>query len=338
MIQTLIDRPHHIAFMEKPIPVPSPGEVLVQVCATGICATDVHSYLGETIHGNTFPFHPGHEIAGVVSAAGEGVSRFAVGDHVVVSPLTYCGICENCLDGQWNFCTDIRAIGLIGPGGFSDYVVSAERNLVPYRHSTAIQISLAEPLATVLHALSLVKIRPDRLMLIQGAGTLGLLFLKVLKNHFHCSRVQVSDTLPERLACAQANGGLPTSPESLAGVQKVFDLVVDCTGNAQAVQNTIPMLRNGGQLVIFGVCKHDATISISPFEVYRRQLSVIGSFALNHNIKDAVDMIESKTIEVDDLVSGVVRRDQLVATLEGLATRQLAGKYVVALSEIDSGW
>lgn len=337
MIQTLIDRPHHIAFIERPVPVPPPGEVLVQVSATGICATDVHSYLGETIHGNTFPFHPGHEIAGVVSACGEGVVGFEKGDRVVVSPLTYCGICENCLDGQWNFCTDIRAIGLVGPGGFSDYVVSAERNLVRYQNSTDIQISLAEPLATVLHALSLVKIRPDRLMLIQGAGTLGLLFLKVLKNYFHCSRVQVSDTLPERLACAQANGGLPTSPETLADVRKVYDLIIDCTGNAQAVQNTLPMLRNGGQLVIFGVCKHDATISVSPFEVYRRQLSVIGSFALNNNIRDAVDMIESKTIEVDDLVSGVVGRDQLVATLEGLAARELVGKYVVALSEMDSG-
>lgn len=311
---------------EKPTASDEYG-VVVRVLATGICATDVHSYLGETIHGNHFPFHIGHEIAGVVDSCGHKVSLVKPGDTVVLNPLIYCGECEECLSGHWNFCSNIRALGITGPGGFSDFVYTLETNVAKFNSASAYEMTFAEPLSTVLHAIDLAGSLTNNKILIQGAGTLGLLFLKVLAvRHKYCS-VTVSDPDRGRHRLIQENQGIAQTPDQLAS--QSYDVIFDCTGNALAVQNALELLKNHGTLILFGVCPHDSAITVNPFKIYRHEVTIKGAYALNNNIEEAAKMLDLKQIEVMDLVSGIICGKELSSTLKDLSSRKLVGKYIV---------
>lgn len=330
MKQVYVEEPLKIAIFDAPIPeVSDLNGVVVKVHATGICATDVHTFLGETIHGKQYPFHIGHEIAGKVTAIGVDVKSVAVGDYVVLNPLIYCGICSECTSGHWNYCKNIKALGLTGPGGFSDYVYTLEKNVSKFVNKLPQELCFAEPLATVLHAIDLLgPLKKTFSILIQGAGTLGLLFLKVLQLKIPGIVITVSDIDICRHTLIQQNNAKAVTPEKILDH---FDIVIDCSGNAKAVQSAIRLLNDHGTLLLFGVCPQDSKIEIDPFFIYRHELSIKGAYALNNNIEKASKLIDEGKINVADLISGIIPRASLLETLEGLATRRLSGKYVVLL-------
>lgn len=330
MKQVYVQEPLKLTIFDAPQPeVHDPKGIVVKVQATGICATDVHTFLGETIHGKCYPFHIGHEIAGKVIAIGAEVDSVSAGDSVVVNPLIYCGTCSECISQHWNFCKNVKALGLTGPGGFSDYVYTIEQNVSKYFKKSPQEMSFAEPLATVLHALDLLQpIQQAASYLIQGAGTLGLLFLKALQQKVPGIDVIVSDPNVGRHTLIEQNHAKAVIPENLVGS---FDIIIDCTGNVTAVQTATQKLNNHGTLLQFGVCPQNSKIEIDPFLLYRRELSFIGAYALNNNITEAAELIDNGEIEVKDLISGVIPREVLKETLEGLANRVLNGKYIVTI-------
>jgi len=327
MQQVYVKEPGIVSFFEasKPEAV-APDAVIIKVVATGICATDVHTFLGQTIHGKRYPFHIGHEISGIVESVGAEVKSVKIGDTVVVNPLVYCGICEECKSGHWNYCSNMKAIGLTGPGGFSDYISTIERNVNVYKKATAEEMTFAEPLATVLHAIDLLGDLTVQSVLIQGAGTLGMLFLKSLSYMYESTNITVSDPDTSRHALITNNGAKSITPQQLQGS---WDIVIDCTGNAMAVERAVQYLNNHGILLLFGVCPHESRISLSPFKIYRKELTIKGAYALNNNLDVAVRMLDDHLIIVTDLISDVISRDALLITLQGLAERRLSGKYIV---------
>ncbi|MCX7028237.1 MAG: alcohol dehydrogenase catalytic domain-containing protein [Spirochaetes bacterium] len=328
MIQVFLDGPRSIAMVERPIPKPESRQVLVRIHATGICATDVHSYYGETIHGNHFPFHIGHEISGTVVETGGEVSRVKIGDKVVIDPLVTCDRCENCLSGHSNRCTAIRPLGIHGPGGFSEYTVIDERNTFPFEKPSFEEMTFAEPLSTVLNGIATARAAPGMNILVQGAGTLGLLYQQALTNSTGCKQVTIGDISEERLSVARTlKAKVILMP--IAGYVPTYDLVIDCTGNRHAVSGAISLLKDGGTLLIFGVCGHDDRIEVSPFDIYRRELKIIGTFSLNKNMKDAVSLLESGKVNARPLIGGVVLPSMLEKTIVNLHEKKISGRYIV---------
>jgi propanol-preferring alcohol dehydrogenase len=128
---------------EVPIPNPRPGEALVRVGAAGICHTELHLQHG-VLNLGVAPLVPGHEIAGVVAAVGEGVATVKPGDRVVVYYYVGCGRCVWCRQGQENLCRDVvDQFGFTADGGYAEYVAVPARNLVPLQDGLAVEAAEA---------------------------------------------------------------------------------------------------------------------------------------------------------------------------------------------------
>ncbi len=331
MMQVMLNAPKTIVMIKKPIPKPKDKEVLIKIAATGICSTDIHSYLGETIHGNIFPFHIGHEIAGFIVDKGEAVNNLNIGQNVIIDPLVTCGKCFACLKGDTNRCENVHPLGIYGPGGFSNYTIIDSRNVYPFKNDNYLEMTFAEPLATTLNGISKINITSDKNILIQGAGTMGLLFLQVLKKIMDVSHVFVGDILKRRLNIADDFDAIPLIMPISNNHKHKFDIIIDCTGNTKSVQDDLALLADGGTLLIFGVCPQNQRIEISPFEVYRREIEIIGSFSLKkNNISEAVSILDSNQIDVKPLISGVIPLCKLEETMKGLSEGKLNGKYIVS--------
>ena len=336
MKQVYLRKAFELVKEETEIPAPKDGQVLVKVEICGICATDVHSYEGETIQGNHYPFHPGHEIAGVVAKVGRGVVDLKEGDKVVVDPLYPCEACEFCRENKQNNCTNLKTLGMIGPGGFSDYTLVPAKNLYKFNKIDFKEAALAEPLSSVVYASTRAEIgRGDR-VLIFGAGPIGLLHLQMAL-HSGSSMVVMNDLNPQKLEIAKRLGAseavLAYDPDAERKLKELaprgFDVVIDCTGVAKVVESSILFLKNSGRLVIFGVCPQGSEIKLNPFEIYRRDLKIIGVFAANKTMKATVALLENRVIQTEELVAEIIPRTRLEEAFKLLKQGKVNGKILV---------
>jgi D-arabinitol dehydrogenase (NADP+) len=336
MQQVYLRKAFKLVQEEVKLPEPEDGQVLVKVKVCGICATDVHSYEGETILGNRYPFHPGHEIAGVVTKIGHGVNGLVEGDKVVVDPLYPCEACEFCRENKQNHCTNLKTHGMIGPGGFSDYTLVPAKNLYKFNTIDFKAAVFAEPLSSVVYASTRAEIgRGDR-VLIFGAGPLGLLHLQMTL-HSGSAMVVMSDLNPLKLEKAKKLGAAETVLASIPDADfklkrfapRGFDVVIDCTGVAQVAARAVAFLKNSGRLVIFGVCPQESEIRLHPFEIYRRDLKIIGVFAANRTMQATVALLENRVIRTNELVAEIIPRTRLEEAFKLLKQGKVAGKILV---------
>lgn len=300
-----------------PDPKAGPGEVVVAVKASGICGTDI-----EVMHGaygsSAFPLVPGHEYAGEVIEIGAGVTNVAVGDRVVVDPNIHCGTCDPCGRGLYNLCDRLGAYGVTTHGGFAEVsLVRAEavHSIGDLDYPTA---ALCEPLGCVLNGIEAIGIETTRHALVFGAGPIGLLMGLALRSG-GVAEVTMVDVTPSRLDLARSFGlsAIASDDPALASHEQAFDLVVDCTGVAAVAAKLTRYAINGGKVLYFGVCAPDARIEISPFEVFRRQLTLAGAHSLNHNIPKALAVIQTYPDTFARLVSDRLNLEDIPAYLKG---------------------
>ncbi|OLP52807.1 zinc-binding dehydrogenase [Rhizobium rhizosphaerae] len=286
---------------------PAEGHVRLRVRAAGLCHTDIdvlHARYGD----GAFPVVPGHEYAGEIEALGPGVSGFEVGDRVAVDPNLPCGACPACARGLTNLCRNLKAYGVSHNGGFAEVSLVHADHLHPIGAMPYTTAALAEPLACVVNGMRSAGIgagarTPDH-ALVFGAGPIGLLLALSLKSQ-GVARVTMADINESRLAFAAELGleGAVSGSQALMGQRKGFDFVADATGIASVVESMIPLVDDGGTALFFGVCAPDARIAISPFEVFRRQLKLVGSHSLNRNIPDALAILRADDGTMARLVS-----------------------------------
>jgi len=201
--------PGKISVEERPTPEIGPGEVLIKVGATSVCASDIRVYKGEK-KANPGVI-PGHEIAGEVTLIGKGVEEVAVGDHVIVCPIIACGECYYCLLGRRNRCLKRVTLGYDADGGFAHYVRVPE-SLVNIGHIIKIDANMAydlasmtEPFACALNSIETCRVQPGGSILIIGSGPMGLMHL-LLAKHMGAAKIIVSDPVVERLKKAEELG------------------------------------------------------------------------------------------------------------------------------------
>lgn len=297
-----------------PGPIPA-GHVRLGIKAAGLCHTDIdvlHGRYGE----GTYPVTPGHEFAGVVEALGEGVTMLRIGDRVAVDPNLPCGACRSCAKGLTNLCRNLKAYGVSTNGGFAETSVVAADHCHKIGDLSFPVAALAEPLACVLNGLSsagLVPVasaglvpggaRPEN-ALVFGAGPIGLLLALSLKAE-GVGEVVVADLNESRLSFAESLGlGTALSgSDDLAGRRGSYDFVAEATGIPAVVEGMIPLVADGGTALVFGVAAPDARVRLSPFDIFRRQLKVVGSHSLNRNIPEALAILRRDTGAMARLVS-----------------------------------
>jgi len=302
-----IVEPFKTEVVELSQPAIGPDDVLIQVKAAGICGTDIHILKGEYALAR-FPMVPGHEFSGEVVAVGDNVTRFKPGDRVTADPNIPCNRCENCQRNEPNQCENLAAIGVTRDGAFAEYVSAPEAVTFPIGDMSFSDAALIEPLACVAWGLKRVQIQAGDRVLIFGAGPMGALLAQAV-SAAGASQVDIIDVVPWRISVMEELGVTHAlSPDDLSKNAKAFapqgyDVVVDATGVPAVIQQAVAYARPRGKIWIFGVAPDHATVQISPYEVFRKDLSIIGSFAVNRTFHESIMMIRSGKINLQPLVS-----------------------------------
>jgi 2-desacetyl-2-hydroxyethyl bacteriochlorophyllide A dehydrogenase len=305
----LFPGPEAIRVEQVDDPICGPDDVVVQVSRAGICGTDIHIYRNEYM--SDFPLIPGHEFGGVVVEVGSQVKTgVKVGDRVAVDPNLYCGYCEFCRREQSNHCLNLEVVGVTRHGAFAEYVTAPARACYPVPDSLDDgQMAFIEPLACVVYGMKRVQLPPAEAVLIFGVGPIGLLLLQSLR-HRGAGPIVVVDKQPERLALAAqmgANVTLEAGPalaDQLKALQPHgFGLVVDATGVPRVIESAFAYLRPRGQMLMFGVAPMGAKIQIAPYDVFRNDWHILGSFALCYTFQEAITWLDTGVVDVRPLIS-----------------------------------
>jgi 2-desacetyl-2-hydroxyethyl bacteriochlorophyllide A dehydrogenase len=300
------------------VPDPSAvaGEVVVAVRGCGICGTDRH-ILEEGLPTVRYPLVPGHEPWGEVVAVGAGSPWVAVGDLVAVDPSLHCGVCVRCRRGQGNLCERWGAIGGTQAGAWADFVVVPAPNahLLPEGFPLDCA-SIIEPVACALRGQERLRSRPGQSALIVGGGTMGLI-LAILLQLSGVEPITIVEANPERRVLGQRLTGATAVAQDGLG-EAEWELVVDATGNPAAIEGALEHVAPGGTFMVFGVAPVEARVDFSPFRVYQRELTIVGSMAILRTFSSAVDVVGRHAERFRPLLThsfGLEEFDRAVSTL-----------------------
>lgn len=193
-----------LRYEDYPTPEPGAGQVLVRVKAAGICGSDIPRVLGDGAH--FYPIILGHEFSGEIVSIGSGVKSVSEGNRVAAVPLVPCFACSDCQQGNYSQCGHYSFIGSRVQGGFADFVVLPERNVIPFDKTVSFeQGAFFEPSTVALHGLKCAGYHGGEDVAILGGGTIGL-FAAQWAMIFGAKRVFVFDIDNERLALAKKLG------------------------------------------------------------------------------------------------------------------------------------
>lgn len=308
------------AVTDLPTPHAGPGELVLRNQVCGVCGTDVHIYHGEPGSADVNPpVVLGHEYSGEVVEVGEGVTGFAVGDHVTVDPNIYCGHCAYCQNGKKQLCPSMEAIGVTRDGGFAQYSrIPASQAFkleptVPWEAAT-----MAEPLACCLHGIDLAGIQVGDKVCVVGGGAIGLLMVQLAKLS-GASQIVLSEPNEKRRQVGLqlgANAAIdPTRPDAQEAFAQVLDgganVVIECVGNVPAVKSAFQFAGKGATVLLFSVPKVDATFDLPLFDVYKKELTIKGSFVNPDTHARAVALINSGKVDFDPIITHRFTLDQL---------------------------
>jgi (R,R)-butanediol dehydrogenase / meso-butanediol dehydrogenase / diacetyl reductase len=327
---------------------PGPGEVVVEVLRGAICGTDSSEYAHGPhlipLHerhpnsGHVGPLVLGHEFVGRVSAVGDGVADFSVGDRVVTGAGVSCGDCEWCRAGRTNLCAHYYTLGLHIDGGLAAAAKTPASICVAVPDECPDDAAaMAQPLAVALHGLNRARVAPDETVVIIGVGGIGALMVGGAAGR-GLEHVVAVDVDEERLATARALGAAQTIDASHQDpVQVVHELtrgdgahaVIEASGAPASPGQALRMVRRGGRVVIVGL--QSAPVPIDLFDVAMREIEV--SSALAHVCADdlpvALDIL-TRTDLAEKILDRVIPLDRLVDDgLSALAERRAAGKILV---------
>jgi threonine dehydrogenase-like Zn-dependent dehydrogenase len=293
---------------DTPIPEPGPGHVLVKVSYCGICGSDVH-----LVEAGMLPLDCilGHEQSGVIAKVGEGVVNVKEGDRVAVMPLDPCMTCGPCRAGDTQLCSEGMSrnygLGLL-PGGFAEYMLAKPSML--FKIPDGLDMATAainEPWAVAVHGVHMLPLTQDSVVLVMGAGPIGLLTVFALKRA-GAKRIYVSEPDLYRAQKASQAGAAKVmnpkkeNPAALLPSEEgqAPDIVIDCAGLEDSTQDASATVGPKGTVLVLGV--HLGTISLFPLLCFGKEVRLI--FSLGYQQKEFGECLEmlAKGAVVPDLV------------------------------------
>src|SRR5947207_9929890 len=310
--------PGRIAVETADVPAPGPNEALVRTLAVGVCGSDLHA-----AHGRhpfvPLPYRPGHEVVGVIEAAGAatGVAGAAAGavpgQRVIVEPDLPCWTCKMCTTGRENLCENLQFFGCgYAQGGMADYFTVAANRL----HAVSDVLddyaaALIEPLSTPVHAVRLAGDVAGRAVAVLGAGTIGLLTLAVLRAHEAGTVVSTDPNLAKRQRAAALGADATIdarSPDVTRPAREALggsaDIVFDCVSVQSSLDQAIAIADKGGTVMVVGVPAREVTVPL-PI-VQDHQIRIQGSATyLPPDCAESADLLRRGAVRTADYVTAV---------------------------------
>ncbi|MHB8579785.1 MAG: zinc-dependent alcohol dehydrogenase [Ignavibacteriaceae bacterium] len=293
----------NLEMIESPKPkLINDNDVLLRMDTIGICGSDVHYYKEGRIGDQVikFPFTIGHEGSAWVEKTGKNVSRVKSGDLVAIDPAISCGKCSQCLDGREHTCTNQKFLGSPGQidGCLAEYVVLPDGNCYPVPENLdGEDAALVEPLSIGYYAAQFLKnIRLINSIGILGVGPIGLSVLFSLHTMGYY-KIYVTDKLDYRLRIAETAGAIiGLNPEKEDIVKKLkesnpelFDVIFECCGKQEALDQAVELLKPGGTLLIVGIPETDR-ISFDISKIRRKEITIQNVRRQNHSVQPVIDL------------------------------------------------
>jgi threonine 3-dehydrogenase len=267
-----------VELVERPIPEPGPGEVLLHMEAASICGTDIHLFHWDPWAAEILkpPIVLGHELAGRVAAMGAGVTRVREGDLVGVESHIVDWTCAQCRAGQMHLCRNLRVFGAHVDGGFAEYVVVPEANAIESNALDPAVVALQEPMGNAVHA-AFVEPIEGRSVAVTGCGPIGLLSVAIAKAS-GASWVVATDVEPYRLEIARRMGADlaldARDPETVARIEEAtggdgVDVVLEMSGSQPALEQALEFVTRGGRISLLGIFASPVELHLSDLVIQK---------------------------------------------------------------------
>jgi len=305
--------------MDAPKPdIQKDTDVLIRMQAVGVCGSDIHYYISGKIGSQVveYPFPVGHEGAGIVEKVGSAVHSLRAGDRIAIEPAMPCGTCDQCLAGRPHTCRNLRFLGCPGQadGCLSEYIVMPQGSCLPIPAQMSFeQASISEPLAIGLYAARLAGELKGKNIAILGSGPIGLSVLAGARLA-GAGNIYVTDKIDERLAIA-GNGRDRACPVStynilrddvVAEVEKreplMLDMVFECCGQQEALDQAVDLLKPGGKLLIVGIPEF-SRFSFSVNDLRRKEICIQNVRRQNGCDREAIRVIADGRVAVDHWIT-----------------------------------
>ena len=312
------------------------GEVRVRTAFGGICGSDLH-YFHRGAVGDFAVRQPmvlGHEISGTVVEAGPGVSGIEPGQKAALDPSRACRHCDFCREGRSNLCENMRFLGSASlfphvDGGFSQHLILRADQVIPVPDATdLLKLSCAEPLSVALHAVSQAGSLFGKRVIVTGSGPIGLLTVAAIARA-GAREIVATDVEDAPLAVARTMGATATvnvasAPQELdryASSRGYFDVAVEASGTASALQSLFAIVRRGGRIVQLGMLP-PGTAPVPVNRLQARELELVGAFRAADEFRAAVDCIVEGRIDVSPILSGTIALDDATSAFERAGNRK----------------
>ena len=320
MLAAVYHGPNDLRVENVPVPKIGRGEILVKVVSASICGTDLR-----IVHGNhrLYPDGtvriPGHEVVGTIAEVGTGLNNYTAGQRVFCAPNTGCGHCLQCITGNNNLCANYDAIGVTSDGGFAEYVrIPAnsvqQGNVIPVSESVDPAVAaLMEPFACVLRGQNALHMQPGEVVLVIGAGPIGIMHTKLAKAR-GAGRVLVSEPLKDRAAQAMRMGAdrvVDPNTEDLKMVLKEesqgrgADVIIVAAPVHAAQESALDLAAISGRINFFGGLPKDRpTINFDSNLVHYKELIITATTACSTaDCWQATQIVNSGLVDLSDVVS-----------------------------------
>ena len=341
MKAAVLENKNILTYKDVPTPEPGPGHVRLKVKAISICGSDIKRFVDGH---RMYPLILGHETSGVIDRVGEGVSEDYIGRHASIIPLVPCFECEQCQRGYYSACHSYSFIGSRQSGGFAEFVDLPEKNVLllpdelPFEH-----VALIEPSTVARHMLALGDFKHGQTAVVLGAGSIGLMIVQWLRI-LGAKQIIVTDILDENLDIARKVGAHvtlnPSEVDVVKEVQKLLgdgaDLTLEATGVPQVLEQTLPITRPHGHVVLAGNQPLDKSLPLTFIEtMMRREISLIGCFMSysapfpGREWTETVTALQNGSLDMDALISHRFPLSKAPEIFEKIGAHQLAHQKII---------
>ncbi len=287
-------------------------DVLIKMKVVGVCGSDVHYYSSGKIGSQIvqYPFPVGHEGAGEVIEIGSRVTKVKPGDRIAIEPAMPCGECDQCKADRPHTCRKLRFLGCPGQadGCLSEYIVMPQNScfLIGDQMSYT-EAAISEPLAIGLYAVNQSIPMKGSTIGILGFGPIGMsVILPAIAKG--AQKIYVTDFIDERLNIANACGatwtGNPTKEDIVAEIKNkeplLLDVIFECCGKQEAMDQAIELLKPGGKLMIIGIPEFDRW-SFNVDKLRHKEICIQSVRRQNHSVEEALLLMEDKIVNVDKM-------------------------------------
>ncbi len=305
---------NRLELVDMDVPTYGDDEVLIHIKACALCGSDIHGYDGST--GRRIPpLVMGHEASGIVEAKGSNVKGFNIGDRVTFDSTIYCRSCDYCSAGRVNLCSSRKVLGVSCKeykmdGALAEYV--ALPAYILYKLPDAVsfeEAALIEPLAIAMHAVAKTRFTVGDDVVVLGAGTIGQMLLKILRN-MGCGRLIAVDIDGDKLRMAKANGASETvDPSGGKALEKIkeltfgkgADIAYEAVGMQQTFETALGCLKKGGSFTIVG--NFSPRVDFALQDLVAREITMNGSCASAGEYELCLKMLENKMVDLKDVIS-----------------------------------